>query len=356
MRIFHLISDLSGGGAERQLCYLVPELARMGHEVHVAYCNDGPSKVELPGVVLHKLEVRSNHDPFLLFKVFRLTRGIKPHVMQTWLLQMDVVGALVAVLNRIPCVFREASSAQAYTRSLKNRLRIWAASRADVIISNSRGGAAYWQDLFPRRRPRIVNNGLPVEEIVQAKAPLPQGVADLDLPIVLYVGRVIPTKTLVTLVEAFAKVVREEPACLVICGEGELQPELESLARELNLEGLVRFTGFLPALSVWTLMKKAAVFVSLSRFEGCPNTVMEAMASGCPVILSDIPAHREIADESCALLVDASKLDQTAQSILESLRQKEQAAARAAVAKDNAEQWSIKKMASSYESIYKGLL
>ncbi len=57
------------------------------------------------------------------------------------------------------------------------------------------------------------------------------------------------------------------------------------------------------AASVWALMKKASVFVSLSAYEGCPNTVMEAMACGCPIIVSDIPEHREILDEQSALFV-----------------------------------------------------
>src|ERR1035437_1762104 len=99
MRIFHLIPSLSGGGAGRQLSYLAPELARMGHDVHVAYSNEGPQKPELPGVVLHRLKSRSNYDPYLIWQLDRLSRRIKPDIIQTWLLQMDILGGLVARLN-----------------------------------------------------------------------------------------------------------------------------------------------------------------------------------------------------------------------------------------------------------------
>ena len=88
----------------------------------------------------------------------------------------------------------------------------------------------------------------------------------------------------------------------ILCGEGPQRSELEVMRHKLGLDADVHFTGHLPAASVWALMKKASVFVSLSAYEGCPNTVMEAMACGCPLVLSDIPAHREILDESvCAL-------------------------------------------------------
>ena len=94
IRILHLIHSLSGGGAERQFSYLAPELARMGHNVHVAYSNEGPEKPELPGVVLHRLKSLSNYDPYLLWQLIRLIRHIKPDIIQTWIPQMDILGGI----------------------------------------------------------------------------------------------------------------------------------------------------------------------------------------------------------------------------------------------------------------------
>jgi glycosyltransferase involved in cell wall biosynthesis len=356
MRILHFITDLTGGGAEKQLSYLAPELVRMGHEVHVAYYHDGPSKQQLPGVELHQFRASSNYDPALLWQAFSFVRCLKPDIIQTWLLQMDVLGAVVACLNGIPLVFREPSSALAYTMNLKNRLRIYAASQAGAIICNSHGGAAYWEKLLPGCRPQIVANGLPIDEIDSARAPLPPAVDQPGVPIVMYAGRIIPDKNIVALVEAFSRVVQELPALLVICGEGPQQPELDCLVREKGLVGRVIFTGFLPTSSVWTLMKKAELFVSLSQYEGCPNTVMEAMANGCPVFLSDIPAHREIADERCAVLVNPDHLDHMAKLLLKALNERDESLARAVTAKKKTQEWSIKMMASKYERIYKGLL
>ncbi|HMA54166.1 MAG TPA: glycosyltransferase, partial [Acidobacteriota bacterium] len=92
MRILHLIPKLSAGGAERQLSYLASELARGGHEVHIGYSREGPERPDLIGVVLHRLESRSNYSPLLLRQLVRLIRSVKPDVVQTWILQMDILG------------------------------------------------------------------------------------------------------------------------------------------------------------------------------------------------------------------------------------------------------------------------
>ena len=100
-------------------------------------------------------------------------------------------------------------------------------------------------------------------------------------------------------------------------------------------------------------MKQASVFVSLSAYEGFPNTVMEAMACGWPLVLSDIPAHRKILDESCALFVDRSNVEQTADRILQALCRPDASKARALRAKEKTREWSIDREAREFESIYK---
>jgi len=352
MRILHLIWDLSGGGAERQLSYLATELASNGHEVHVAFCNDGPNKQEMPSVVLHRLAIRSNHDFSLLLQVYLLIKRIKPDIIHTWLMQMDIIGGISALLARIPQVFREPSSSMAYQMNLKNRMRILAASRSKAIVSNSRAGDEYWANLLPRSRRHIVVNGLPIERIKATEAALPSGLIQTEIPIVLYAGRIIPDKNLKAFISALDQIRYRQPVLGVICGEGSHQNELEFMISSKGMGEYIHFTGFLPATSVWALMKKAAVFVSLSDYEGCPNTVMEAMACGCPILLSDIPAHREIADDTCAVLVDRLKIEQIANALDKELMNIDQSRQRALVAQRRANEWSINRMTDAYENIY----
>lgn len=360
MRILNLIPNLSGGGTERQFSYLAPELARLGHDVHVAYSKEGCDKPAIHGVVLHQFKARSNYDPYMLWQLVRLIQCIKPDIIHSWILQMDILGGMAARLTGVPWIFREPSSSMAYLPTWKNCLRKWVGSGASAIVSNSRGGDEYWEAQLPYICRYVVQNGLPVDEIDRTVAVLPPGLAKSHVPIVLYVGRltsdVSATKNLKALLEALACVMRQQDVFGILCGEGPQRSELERLRHKLGLEAYVHFMGHLPGTSVWALMKKASVFVSLSAYEGCPNTVMEAMACGCPLLLSDIPAHREIIDESCAFFVDPSNIQQTADTIVQALCNADASKGRALIAKQKAQEWTIAAMAHNYERVYKEVI
>jgi glycosyltransferase involved in cell wall biosynthesis len=357
MIILHFIPSLSGGGAERQLSYLAPELARMGHNVHIAYSGEGPDRPELPDVILHQLTSRSNYDPFLLWQLVRLIHRIRPDIIHTWIVQMDILGGIAARLCGIPWLFREPSSQMAYSPTWKHRLRVLVASGASAIVSNSRGGDEYWRTRAPCSRRYIVTNGLPLSEIERSMKVLPLGLLKPDLPIVLYAGRLASdgsaTKNLKALLEALVLVRQKLHISAIICGEGPQRTELEALRHNLGLDECVYFTGNLPATRVWAVMKKASVFVSLSAYEGCPNTVIEAMACGCPLVISDIPAHREILDESCALFTDPANVQQTADVIMQVLSDAKTSQERASIARRKIGQWSVAEMAHNYDRIYR---
>ncbi|MGD0887273.1 MAG: glycosyltransferase [Thermodesulfovibrionales bacterium] len=360
MKILHLIPSLSGGGAERQLSYLAPELARIGHAVDIAYSKEGPHKPELPSVVLHQLKTRSNYNPYLLWQLVRIIRCSKPDIIHTWILQMDILGGMAARVTGRPWIFREPSSAAAYLPTWKNRLRVWIGSSARAIVSNSSGGDEYWKTHLPYSRRYVVPNGLPVKEIDRIAAALPPRFPKPDAPIVLYVGRLTSdgsaTKNVKAFLEALTCVRQQQTVLGILCGEGSQRSELKALRHKLGLDADVHFTGYLPAASVWALMKKTSVFVSLSAYEGCPNTVMEAIACGCPLVLSDIPAHREIIDESCALFVDPSNIQKVADTIVQVLCNAHGSKGRALIAKQKTQKWSIAEMAQNWEKVYKALI
>jgi glycosyltransferase involved in cell wall biosynthesis len=329
----------------------------MGHEVHVEYSLEGLQRPELPGVMLHRLKSRSNYDPYLLWQLLRLIRRLKPDIIHTWILQMDILGGIAAKLSKVPWIFREPSSAMAYKSTCKQWLRIQVGATANAVVSNSAGGDDYWRNRLPQSHRYVIANGLPLSKIENTVAALPPGISDSQLPIVLYVGRLTSdasaTKNLKAFLESLAFVKQQQKVQGILCGEGTQRPELEMSRHKLGLDADVHFAGYLPAVSVWALMKKAAVFVSLSAYEGCPNTVMEAMACGCPLVLSDIPAHREILDESCALFVDPSSVQQTANTIVQALGNMGASTARALIAKQKSRQWPIAEMAQKYEKVYK---
>jgi glycosyltransferase involved in cell wall biosynthesis len=109
------------------------------------------------------------------------------------------------------------------------------------------------------------------------------------------VGRLTKIKNLACLLMAFEQS-NDRASQLVIIGEGHLRPRLTARTQELGLERRVTLAGLVPRDQVFEHLTRADVFVSVSRGEGLPVAVLEAMACRRPVILSDIPPHREIAD------------------------------------------------------------
>lgn len=110
-----------------------------------------------------------------------------------------------------------------------------------------------------------------------------------DDPIGVSVGGLIPRKDPQTVIRGFLSSEEASNGQLVFLGDGPLREECERLAAGSEN---VRFEGRVEEVA--TYLKAADYFVSASKSEGLPNAVMEALASGLPVCLSDIPQHREI--------------------------------------------------------------
>jgi glycosyltransferase involved in cell wall biosynthesis len=111
------------------------------------------------------------------------------------------------------------------------------------------------------------------------------------------VSRLIPIKNPFSALLAFQQ---SDDRCghLIFIGEGQLRDSLLAKTKDLGLEGRVRFTGLIPRNQVYEHLSRADLFISASGGEGLPISVLEAMACRCPVLLSDIPPHREVAQGS----------------------------------------------------------
>ncbi len=356
-RVLHLIPSFLPGGAERQLAYLSAGLRGLGHPVHVGALTDGPmrERCEAAGVEIHMLRARSNYDPLLVLRIARLIRRIRPALVQTWIPLMDVMGGAAARLAGVPWVLSERASPFEMTLTRKDRLRAWLARGAAGVVSNSQGGEAYWRAILGERVPRtVIHNALPLEDLVSAEPPSLEefGIPE-DRPLVLYLGRITEGKCVDVLVRALARVCRETESVGVLCGFGSLEAAARGWIARAGLSGRVAVTGFVPR--GYALLKRASVFVSLSEFEGMPNAVMEAMALGCPAVVSDIPAHRELLDASSAVFVPI-EADAAADALLGVLRDPAAAARRAARARARTAQWSIGTVASAYAAFYEAVL
>jgi glycosyltransferase involved in cell wall biosynthesis len=146
-----------------------------------------------------------------------------------------------------------------------------------------------------RRRARIVPNGFDLERVDRTLIDLPR--TRRSGFTVVSVGRLQPVKDPLVVLEAFARALgHDRSARLVMIGDGDLSTALEARARALGVGERVELTGLIPRDEVFRRCADADAFISASHGEGLPVAVLEAMAAGCPAILSDIPPHREVAD------------------------------------------------------------
>ena len=105
-------------------------------------------------------------------------------------------------------------------------------------------------------------------------------------------------------------------AHVVFMGEGELRASVIDRANKASMNGQVVTTGMISRDEVFEHFHRSDLFVSASYGEGLPVAVMEAMACRCPVVLSDIPPHREIAgDAEFIPLLDPDDVDEFAREI-----------------------------------------
>ena len=108
-------------------------------------------------------------------------------------------------------------------------------------------------------------------------------------PYFLAINRFIPKKNLSLMIAAYASYREQasEPWDLVICGDGDLRPELESQVSSCGMDGVVHMPGFLQQVDILPYLAHAGCFVHASTREQWGLVINEAMASGLPVILSN---------------------------------------------------------------------
>lgn len=164
--------------------------------------------------------------------------------------------------------------------------------RADARVTCSLGMADDLAQLARIDRDEIINIYNPVvNEAIHAEAekrPNHPWLQPGAPPVVLGVGRLTRQKDFGTLLRAFALVRAQRRARLVILGDGELRADLEASGRALDIAPDMRLPGFVRNPYGW--MAHAAVFASSSAWEGLPSTLVEAMATGCPVVATDCPS------------------------------------------------------------------
>jgi len=153
----------------------------------------------------------------------------------------------------------------------------------DIIIFTSQKDKGFAQKKFkiPERKIRLIPN------YIDTKLFLPLNVLK-EKKSLLYVGRLSKEKNLFNLITAISGL----DAKLVIIGQGDLQNDLERLAKEKSV--LIEFKGKVDNKELPKELSKAEVFVLPSLYEGCPKALLEAMSCGLPCVGTNVEGIKEV--------------------------------------------------------------
>jgi glycosyltransferase involved in cell wall biosynthesis len=146
---------------------------------------------------------------------------------------------------------------------------------------------------FTERNSFSITNAIDIDSAMQSQLPRHEARACLGLPEDAFVfgaiGRLVPVKGHINLINAFAKVREAMPrSMLIVIGEGRSRNELEAVIRRHGLQNIVLLPGMLPNAQKYA--RAFDIFVMPSYKEGLGLVILEAMSAGLPVIASDIPA------------------------------------------------------------------
>jgi glycosyltransferase involved in cell wall biosynthesis len=226
---------------------------------------------------------------------------------------------MARLLGRVSVIKHASLNEYAHLRrALGGRLMEFAVRRADAFVVNS--PATY--QLFLRQHPAklehcfYIPNGIPSvskpdREFIRRELNLP-----LASPLIVCVSNFNPQKNQWRAVQAWPYVLTRYPAArLVFIGDGVRLEACRLEARRLGLGKQVLFMG--RQTDVYNYLAAADVFLFPSETEGLSNALIEAMASGLPCVVSDIPGNRQlITPEQDGLLFDATDSEALAQTVL----------------------------------------
>lgn len=169
------------------------------------------------------------------------------------------------------------------------------------VVCCSQASYDSFPTLFKRlagARLRVVQNGLDIARVDRIAANIRRRPLQANGFITIAISRLVDIKNPFSVITAFQQSTEHasQTSRLVYIGDGPLRHSLITKSREAGPENQMEFTGLIPREKVFERLLNADLFISTSRGEGLPVAVLEAMACGCPVLLSDIPPHREIAE------------------------------------------------------------
>ena len=346
-----VIGQLTRGGAEGQLVQLACGLDRVGVEP-VVYCLSAQIEPLGRALAAGGVPLRT-----VTGSALQRARQLAAHfdadgidMVHSWLYLGNALAGAAHLWRPARPLITSARNCKIQGR-LSQLANVVAFRSSRAIVANSRDVAAYITRTYaaPRRRIRVIYNGIDVECFHPDTAGAALG------PIVS-VGRLVEQKNHALFLRAAAALSREVPeARFMIVGDGPLREALERQACELGIADGVIFTG--ERGDIEALVRTASLFWLTSRWEGMPNVVLEAMASGVPVIATDVGGTGELVQDGVdGFVVAPNDADAFVRHSRDLLRDTAMRRRCAAAARAHAERFSMPRMIDAMARLYEAVM
>ena len=362
IRVMHLLWRLGVAGTEVGVVKLSNALASRGFETCICsfVAPIGLEDVVDPRVEVCNLAHRDGTSARLIWRLSRIMRRVRPDILHThsWgTLCEGMLAAKLAGIERI--VHGEHGTLE--SRPLNLHVQRWAWRRANQVLSVSSRLAEHisTQVGFPLDRIRVIRNGVDLERFSPGDRRAARMALGLEphRKFVGTVGRLVPVKSQRTLIQAIAILASRQVDCsAILVGEGPLREPLKGLAAQLGVGHLVHLLG--QRNDVHRVLPSLDVFALPSLSEGLSNTIIEAMATGLPVVSTRVGGADELVREGeTGHLVPPDDPQALADALARILTSGEHAVQMGSQSLKRArQQFGLDRMVSEYEELYLTLL
>jgi glycosyltransferase involved in cell wall biosynthesis len=375
-RLLVVTESLGVGGTESHLIRTLPRLAASGWSV-VTFClterGERAGQVEAAGVeVAASPRLARRKGSFLRYpahvalatnKHYWLMRRWRPHIAHFYLPGPYLIGAHVAIAARIPIKIMSRRSLSDYQRNwplvakLERRLH----TKMDAVIGNSRAVVRQLiEEGIPEPKVRLIYNGIEVSPVLPDRNEARQALGlDSDTLVGVVIANLIHYKGHRELVRGLSHLEQELPAnwrILVAGRDHGIRAELEELAAARGISHRIQFLG--EYSDIPRLLAAADFGLLTSREEGFSNVILEGMAAGLAMIVTDVGGNAEaVLHGETGFVVPPRNPKAIGDAILELAHNPEQrkrfgAAARTRVEKE----FSIDKCVKAHADLYEEML
>ncbi|MFA6531132.1 MAG: glycosyltransferase [Candidatus Micrarchaeia archaeon] len=304
--ILHFIGSLETGGTEHMLlAYLRNSKSKELKHIVCTLHDKGELRQEFKdaGIEVVSLGVRGKADyPLAMPKFASLIKRIKPAIVHSYLLKESLIARPVCKLLGVKLISgkRDTDRGKSKWKVMLDRMTI---GMCELNISNSLAGVSELKSYgIPEGKVICIPNGKDISkldiELTKSDAKKKLGFSKDDV-LLGCVARLYEFKGQEYAIRAMPEIIgmkkdaeKRKEIKLVLVGDGEMRSSLEKLVQFLGLESNVVFLG--ERKDIPELLRAFDIFVFPSLREGMPGALMEAMASGLPVVATDIDGNREL--------------------------------------------------------------